>query len=32
MAKGEVTNLAKGQVPGAKSVTKGLGGILGKKN
>jgi AsmA protein len=32
MAKGEVTSLAKGQVPAAKSVTKGLGGILGKKN
>ena len=31
MAKGEVTNLAKGQIPGAKNVTKGLGGILGKK-
>lgn len=31
MAKGEVTNLAKGQIPGAQNVTKGLGGILGKK-
>ena len=31
LAKGELTNVAKGQVPGAKNVTKGLSGILGKK-
>ena len=32
LAKGELTNVAKGQVPGAKNVTKGLGGVFGKKN
>jgi AsmA protein len=34
MAKGELGNIAKGQVPvpGAKNLTKGLGGVLGKKN
>ena len=34
LAKGEIGNIAKGQVPvpGAKNLTKGLGGILGKKN
>ena len=32
LAKGQLTNVAKGQVPGTKSVTKGLGGMLGKKN
>ena len=32
LAKEELSNVAKGQVPGAKSVTKGLGGLLGKKN
>ena len=31
MAKSEVTNLAKGQVPGTKNITKSFGGILGKK-
>ena len=31
IAKGELANVAKGQVPGAKNVTKGLGGILGRK-
>ncbi|HEV2729757.1 MAG TPA: AsmA family protein [Terriglobales bacterium] len=31
LAKGELGNVAKGQIPGSKSVTKGLGGILGKK-
>jgi AsmA protein len=31
LAKGELTNVAKGQVPGTKSVTKGLGGVLGRK-
>jgi AsmA protein len=31
VAKGELSNVAKGQVPGAKSLTKGLGGVLGKK-
>jgi AsmA protein len=28
---GEVGNVAKGQIPGAKNLTKGLGGVLGKK-
>ena len=32
VATGAIGNVAKGQVPGTKSVTKGLGGILGKKN
>ncbi len=32
LAKGELTNVAKGQVPGAKNVTKGLSGVFGKKN
>jgi len=32
LAKGQLTNVAKGQVPGAKNVTKGLGGVFGKKN
>lgn len=32
LAKGELTNVAKGQVPGAKNVTKGLHGVFGKKN
>ncbi|PWT85807.1 MAG: hypothetical protein C5B58_02475 [Acidobacteria bacterium] len=34
LAKGEIGNIAKGQVPvpGAKNLTKGLGGVLGKKN
>jgi AsmA protein len=31
LATSEISNVAKGQVPGAGSVTKGLGGILGKK-
>ena len=30
-AVGNVANVAKGQVPGADAVTKGLGGVLGKK-
>lgn len=32
LAQGQVGNIAKGQVPGVKNVSKGLGGILGKKN
>ncbi len=34
MAKGELSDIAKGQVPvpGAKNLTKGLSGVLGKKN
>lgn len=32
LAKGELTTAAKGHVPGAQNVTKGLGGVLGKKN
>jgi AsmA protein len=28
---GQLGNVAKGQIPGSKNVTKGLGGILGKK-
>jgi len=34
LAKGELSNIEKGQVPvpGAKNLTKGLGGLLGKKN
>src|SRR5262249_35176821 len=32
LAKEQLGNVAKGQVPGAKNVTKGLGGLLGKKN
>jgi AsmA protein len=31
LAKNEIGNVAKGQVPGAKNVTKGLGGVFGKK-
>jgi AsmA protein len=31
LAKGELGNVAKGQVPGASNVTKGLGGVLGRK-
>jgi len=31
LATGAVGNVAKGQVPGADAVTKGLGGVLGKK-
>jgi AsmA protein len=31
LAKGELSNVAKGQVPGTKNVTKGLGGLLGRK-
>jgi AsmA protein len=31
LAKGELGNVAKGKVPGADNVTKGLGGLLGKK-
>jgi hypothetical protein len=31
LAKGELGNVAKGKVPGANDVTKGLGGLLGKK-
>jgi AsmA protein len=31
LAKGEVGKVAKGQIPGSKNVTKGLGGILGTK-
>jgi AsmA protein len=31
LAKGELANVAKGQVPGTKNLTKGLGGVLGKK-
>jgi AsmA protein len=31
LAKSEISNVAKGQVPGATSVTKGLGGVFGKK-
>jgi len=31
VAKGELTNVAKGQVPGATNVTKGVGGLLGRK-
>jgi AsmA protein len=31
LAKGQLSNVAKGQVPGATNVTKGLGGILGRK-
>jgi AsmA protein len=31
LAKGEISNVAKGQVPGANNITKGLGGMLGKK-
>ena len=31
VAKGELTNVAKGEVPGAKNLTKGAGGLLGKK-
>lgn len=30
LAKGELANVAKGQVPGTKGLTKGLGGVLGK--
>jgi AsmA protein len=30
-AKGQLRNVAKGQVPGASNVTKGLGGVVGKK-
>jgi AsmA protein len=32
LAKGQLGNVAKGQVPGTKNVTKGLGGVLGRKN
>ena len=32
LATGAVSNVAKGQVPGTKSLTKGIGGMLGKKN
>lgn len=32
LAKDQLSNVGKGQVPGAKNVTKGLGGLLGKKN
>lgn len=31
LAKGELANAAKGQVPGTKGLTKGLGGVLGRK-
>jgi AsmA protein len=31
LANGELGNVAKGKVPGADNVTKGLGGLLGKK-
>jgi AsmA protein len=31
VATGAISNVAKGKVPGADSVTKGLGGVLGKK-
>lgn len=31
LAKGELANVAKGQVPGTKGPTKGLGGVLGKR-
>jgi AsmA protein len=31
LAKGELGNVTKGQIPGAKNLTKGLGGVLGKK-
>jgi AsmA protein len=31
LATSQLSNVAKGQVPGADSVTKGLGGLLGKK-
>jgi hypothetical protein len=31
VAKGQLGNVVKGQVPGARGVTKGLGGVLGKK-
>jgi AsmA protein len=32
LAKSELGNLSKGQVPGAKNVSKGLGGMFGKKH
>ena len=32
LVKGELGNVAKGQVPGAKDLTKGLGGVLGRKH
>ena len=32
LATEQLSNVAKGQVPGAKNVSKGLGGLLGKKN
>jgi hypothetical protein len=31
VAKGELGNITKGQVPGTSNVTKGLGGVLGKR-
>jgi AsmA protein len=31
LAKGELGNVTKGQIPGANQLTKGVGGILGKK-
>ena len=31
LAKGQITKVAKGQVPGTKDLTKGLGGVFGKK-
>ena len=31
VAKGELSNISKGQVPGTKNVTEGLGGVFGKK-
>jgi hypothetical protein len=31
LAKGGVGKVAKGEIPGSKNVTQGLGGILGKK-
>ncbi|HKW64982.1 MAG TPA: hypothetical protein VJN89_20670, partial [Candidatus Acidoferrum sp.] len=31
LAKGELSNVAKGQIPGANNVTKGLGGVLTKR-
>ena len=32
LATEQLSNVAKGQVPGTKNVSKGLGGLLGKKN
>ena len=29
---GQLSNVAKGKIPGTKDVTKSLGGVFGKKN